>query len=108
MTDMQKLNVKDFMDRIIYLHAQATVCREFAPVKLIPFETVVHLTSFADFAAIQDIYKVDDYAIEIKDLREDSCPSVHYEFNLRGVRVLYVALEGKDGFDLPKKESANA
>lgn len=107
MTDLQLLNVKDFMDRIIYLHAQATVCRAFAPVKLIPFETVIHLTSFADFAAIQDIYKVDDHDIDIKDLRDDKCPSVHYEFNLRGVRVLYVALEGKAGFGLPKKEAAN-
>lgn len=107
MTDLQLLNVKDFVDRIIYLHAQAKVCREFAPVGLVPFETTIHLTSFADFVAIQGIYKVDDHDIEIKDLRDDSVPSVHYEFNLRGVRVLYVALEGKAGFGLPKKEAAN-
>lgn len=109
MTELQKLNVKDFVDRIIYLDAQARVCRECAPVKLVPmFDTTIHVRELKDFMAIQELYKVADSEIEINDNREDSLPSVNYCFYIKkAVKVLYIALKGNEGFDLPRKEVAN-
>lgn len=103
MTDLQRVNIKNFMWGIISLHNQTVLCRELSPVSLVGrFDTTVHLEKLSDFVAIQDIFNIPNDDIEIKDLREEKIPSVHYMYYVMGVKVLYVALKGKPGFGLPK------
>lgn len=108
MTELQRYKIKNFVWGIISLHNQEVLCRELSPVDLIgKYETTIRLEKMEDFMAIQDIFNIEDEDITIKDLRDDDIPAVHYIFYVMGVKVIYVALYGKDGFDLPRKESAN-
>lgn len=97
MTDLQKLNVKDFIDRLIYLAAQINAARKFSPIRLIgdEDEVHVHIDKRADFEDIMDLYKIDES--EVKIICTDT-PCTVYLAHFRGLCISYTALKDDEGF----------
>ena len=96
MTDLQRLNVKDFMDRLIYLTAQMNVARSFSPIRLCGKDAGVraNIDNFKDFNDVLEIYKISDSKVEISS----SDSSTIYSAEFRGLTIVHVALKGDEGY----------
>ena len=90
MTENQRLNVKDFIDRLIYLAGQIRACKTFSPVSLLgePREIEVHIDKLEDFQEILDIYKIGDSALDISESDKITLRAVSF----RGLRLIYSEL----------------
>ena len=97
MTDLQKLNVRDFIDRLIYLTAQINAARKFSPIALLgnPVETKVHIDDFDDFKEVLKLYKIDDTDVEISHTKT---PMTIYTVHFRGLDITYCAFEHEKGY----------
>ena len=95
MTDLQRLNVKDFMDRLMYLASQIVATRSFSPVDLCGDGTVsVNVYKHEDYKEILDLYKIPDSAVEIR--RSEDCTFYHTIF--RNLDITHVALPSDEAF----------
>lgn len=95
MTDNQMLNIKDFIDRLIYLSAQIRATRNFSPIKLVGSEEVkANIDKYSDFKDVLTIYKIDDADVEVS-ISEDS---TIYRVIFRGLNIVHVALKGDEAF----------
>lgn len=91
MTDLQKLNLMDYVDRMIYLYMQLTACHEFAPIKVINTNDVyIHCKEKEDFDAIKDMYHISDEDVKISAGIDGE--STHYRFMVNGIEISYVVL----------------
>ena len=107
MTDLQKLNVRDFLDRLIYLTAQINAARKFSPVRLLGdySETKVHIDDFDDFKEVLKLYKIDDSEINIT-YANTTTPMTIYTVHFRGLHITYCAFEHEKGF-IPQEGEDN-
>lgn len=96
MTDNQILNIKDFIDRLIYLSAQVRATRNFAPIRVFgkEEEVKVNIDKYEDFQNVLAIYKIDDSEVEV------SCDETAtiYRVLFRGLNIVHVALKGEEAF----------
>lgn len=91
MTDLQKLNLMDYIDRMSYLFAQMKVCHEFAPIKVINTNSAyIHVSKKEDFDAIKEIYHIPDDEVKISAGIDGE--STHYRFMVNDIEISYVVL----------------
>jgi len=95
MTDKQKLNVRDFMDRLMYLASQIVACRSFSPVDLCGNGIVnVNVYNHEDYKEILDLYKIPDSAVEIRRSEDATV----YNTTFRNLEISNVALRDNEGY----------
>ena len=97
MTQAQRLNIEDSVERLVYINDQMKAARQFAAFQVLgEADTHVLLSDWAVFQEIRSIYGVTD--MEIQDKRNDEIPSMRYTIDVKGLNFSYIALKGDDGY----------
>ena len=95
MTDQERLSVKDYIDRMLYLTYQMKVTHSFAPIKVVGEADKPHilLGELADFEEIQTMYEIGDDEVIIRATDE----ATHYIYCINdSLYITYIEIKEKN------------
>lgn len=83
MTDQERLSLKDFIDRMIYLSFQMKATQSFAPIQILsePDRPHILLARKDEFDEIRKLYEIDDADVKITATEI----AIHYTFRINNV-----------------------
>lgn len=83
MTDQERLSIKDFIDRMIYLSFQMKATQSFAPIQILsePDRPHILLARKDEFDEIKKLYEIDDADVKITATEI----AIHYTFRINNV-----------------------
>lgn len=106
LTEAMKLNIKDSLERIMFLHKQMKAAMDYAPIRYVEGFTGEQIQIFGNesFENIRETYEVSEQAV----VSEYWNGELHKHFPLNGFKICVVLNKWQDGFIPPKEGDTNA
>lgn len=108
MTEAMRLNIKDSVERVMFLHKQMKGAMEYASVEFVEglLGRTIQLYSNKSFEDVREAYEVSELAVKTEYYKGRN--SLHKCFMLDGFEISVVLDEHDDGYIPPKEGDTNA
>ena len=105
MTDAMRLNVKDSIERVMFLHKQLKAAFEFSPLDYVEgfTGTQIQIYDNESFENIREAYEISELAVKVEYWESGT---MHKSFKLDGFIICVVIDKDEDGY-IPQEGSNN-
>lgn len=102
MTEVMRLNIKDSIERVMFLHTQLRAALDYSPVNFVVGYTGEHIQVYGNdsFEQIREAYEVSELAVKVEYFQG----GMHKRFPIDGFTICVVLEKGDEGY-IPEEKS---